>query len=56
MSGLTVRATTVGAGALGVAVSRQLPFTGIALGVFAAFAVVLIVTGLIVRVLSARSE
>jgi hypothetical protein len=56
MSGLTIRATTVGAGALGVAASRQLPFTGIALGVFAVLAVGLIVTGLVVRALSARGE
>lgn len=56
MSGITVSATTVGGGALGVAVARQLPFTGTVLALFALFAVGLIVAGLFVRFLGARGE
>jgi hypothetical protein len=56
MSGITVRATTVGAGVLGVSVSRELPFTGHVLTVFVIGAVGLVLSGLLVRFLAARGE
>lgn len=55
MSGITVRATTMGGAVLGVGASRELPFTGHVLTVFAVLAVAFIVSGLLVR-LGARGE
>ena len=54
MSGITVRATTLGGAVLGAQVSRELPFTGIALAVFAVLAVALVLSGLVVRMLGTR--
>lgn len=55
MSGVTVRATTLGGAVLGASASRELPFTGHVLTVFALVAVGLVLTGLFVRFI-AREE
>jgi hypothetical protein len=54
MSGITIRATTLGGAVLGAEASRELPFTGLALAVFAVLAVGLVLSGLCVRILAAR--
>lgn len=56
MSGITVRATTVGTGVLGVSASRELPFTGHVLTLFVVVGVGLVLSGLFVRLLAARGE
>ena len=55
MSGITVRGAAVGAGVLGVATTRELPFTGYVLAGYAVLAIALILTGLIAR-FAARGE
>jgi len=57
MSGITARGTIVTGGVLGAGETRQLlPFTGIALGIFVALALGLVLTGLAVRLLGARGR
>jgi hypothetical protein len=57
MSGITARGTILTGGVLGAQETRQLlPFTGIALGIFAALALGLVLTGLAVRLLGGRGR
>jgi hypothetical protein len=49
MSGITIRGAAAGAGVLGVATARELPFTGYVLTAYAVLAIALILTGLVAR-------
>jgi hypothetical protein len=55
MSGITVRGVTVGGAVLGVTATRELPFTGYVLAIYAVLAIGLILSGLVVR-FAARGE
>lgn len=57
MSGITARGTIVAGAVMGAHETRQLlPFTGIALRIFVALGLGLVLTGLAVRLLGARGR